>query len=132
MFRESLKLDGKRVNNFRRAGDYFYNEENLGQAEWCYARGFRLDRADASLALRLADVYRNTDRPRDAMNALDMCLREGCEEAAVAWEAAMCAADLEHHDSLLTYLVQFEMQEPDALWTNYCRASSLCDLDRLD
>jgi tetratricopeptide (TPR) repeat protein len=131
-FRESLDLDPGRARNFDRAGSYFMFMENLGEAERCFARGFRLNRKHAELAKQLADVYARTDRERDALTVLDMCLREGCEDPEVSWQAALTAFRLDKHESTLTYLDHYEQQEPETPWLNYYRAAALLELDRLD
>ena len=121
LFRKSMELDPTKARNFLRAGNHFANQENNGEAERCFARAFRLDRTDGNIVRRLADLYNNTDRPRDALNVLDVCLREGSEDAQVAFDAAMLAFRLKQYDATLTYLDKFEQLAGDNLWTNYYR-----------
>ena len=121
LFRKSMELDPTKARNFLRAGNHFANQDNNGEAERCFARAFRLDRTDGNIVRRLADLYNNTDRPRDALNVLDVCLREGSEDAQVAFDAAMLAFRLKQYDATLTYLDKFEQLAGDNLWTNYYR-----------
>ncbi len=130
LFRESLELDTDSPNNFARAGLYFLSRGKLGDAERCLARGFRLDRSSAILASSLAQVYAATDRPRDALAVLDMALREGCQDAELAWEAALRAIGLDQFDAALAYLDRLEAQSPDRPWVNHYRAFSLLELER--
>ncbi len=132
LFRQSLRLDPQNPGNFARAGAYYLDIEELGEAERCFSRGFRLARGSSFLALRLAEVYRRTDRPRDALAVLDMALREGCEDPGVAWDAMMTALNLDQFDSLLTYSNRFEEMEPGQPWTQYYRASALLELGELE
>ena len=129
-FRQSLDLNPNAADNFARAGTYYLTQENFSEAERCLARGFRLLRTSSHLALRLAEVYRRTDRPRDAVAALDMALREGSDDPDVAWEAALLAHHTEQYEAALTYLDRFDEWQPDAEWSNYYRASALLELDR--
>ncbi len=130
LFRQSLDLDPHDASNHARAGAYFLGEENYGEAERCLARGFRLERNNGFMAQRLAEVYTKTERPRDALAVLDLCLREGCDDAQVAWEAALAAFRLDQYDVQLTYLDKFEsMTEADA-WACYYRATALLELNR--
>jgi tetratricopeptide (TPR) repeat protein len=129
-FRQSLDLDPNAGDNFARAGTYYLTQENYGEAERCLARGFRLMRTSGHLALRLAEVYQRTDRPRDAVAVLDMALREGCNDPDVAWEAALNANHVEQYEAALTYLDRFDEWRPDEPWSNYYRASALLELDR--
>jgi tetratricopeptide (TPR) repeat protein len=129
MFRESLDLDANAPRNFSRAGTYFMFTENLGEAERCFARGSRLDRSDSNLALGLAEVYSRTDRMRDALAVLDMCVREGCEEPDVFWRAQLTAFQLGQYDAALAYLDRYEVLVPDQPWINYYRAASLLELE---
>jgi tetratricopeptide (TPR) repeat protein len=130
LLRQALDLDPEDAGNFARAGAYFLGEGNYGEAERCLARGFRLQRASSFLAARLAEVYNQTERPRDALAVLDLCLREGCEDAQVAWDATLAAFRLEQYDVMLTYLDRFEeMADADA-WACYYRATALLELDR--
>ncbi|MCA9081416.1 MAG: hypothetical protein KDA58_12705, partial [Planctomycetaceae bacterium] len=132
LFRKSLMLDPEKPRNFLRAAGFFEQVENLGEAERCYARAFRLDRTDAESALNLARIYRDTDRPRDALAALDLALREGCENADVAWEAALAAYGLEQFDSQLTYLDRHVALGENHVWVEYYRAWALLELGRYE
>ena len=128
-FRASLDLDPFHALSHFRAGVYYLGRENLGEAERCLARGFRLTNF-GPLAVRLAEVYNRTERPRDALMVLDTCLREGCEDPGVAWEASLSALNLNQHEPLLTYLDRFEQLQPGGQWVNYYRALGLLELGR--
>jgi tetratricopeptide (TPR) repeat protein len=130
LFRSSVDLDPEHVANFARAGLFHEGEGNLVEAERCLARGFRLARSNAWLALRLAQLYRQTERARDALAVLDMSLREGADDPEVAWQAAMTAQALEQYEVTLTYLDRVEELEPGRPWVNYYRASALLYLGR--
>jgi tetratricopeptide (TPR) repeat protein len=132
LFRQSLRLDPENVGNFARAGAFYLDMEDLGEAERCLSRGFRLARDSGFVALRLAEVYRRTDRPRDALAVLDMALREGCDDPGVAWDAAMTALNLDQFDSLLTYADRFEAMQPGEAWTQYYRATALLEMGELE
>jgi tetratricopeptide (TPR) repeat protein len=132
LLRQSLDLDTDDPMNHARAGAYYLGEESYGEAERCLARGFRLQRGNSFLALRLAEVYNKTERPRDALAVLDLCLREGCEDAQVAWEAALSAFSLEQYDVQLTYLDRFETMTQADAWACYYRATALLELGRAE
>ncbi|MBW3598811.1 MAG: hypothetical protein KY475_16235 [Planctomycetes bacterium] len=132
LLRQSLRLDPDDPANFARAGGYYLEIEELGEAERCLSRGFRLARDNGYLATRLAEVYRCTDRPRDALAVLDMALREGCDDPGVAWEAMMTALLLDQYDALLTYGDRFEAMQPGQQWTQYYRATALVELGELE
>ena len=121
LFRKSLELDATKPRNFLRAGDHFAAEDNQGEAERCFARAFRLDRVDGNIVRRLADLYSNTERPRDALHVLDLSLREGSSDAQVAFDAAMLAFRLKQYDATLTYLEKFDQLAGPSLWSNYYR-----------
>lgn len=129
-FRQSMDLDPNESDNFARAGVYYLDQENYGEAERCLARGFRLQRSSGHLAKKLAEVYSSTDRPRDAVAVLDMALREGCDDPDVAWEAALTAVRVEQFDAALTYLDRFDELRPDEPWSNHYRACALLELGR--
>jgi tetratricopeptide (TPR) repeat protein len=130
MFRESIDLDPFHARNHFRAGIWHLSQENFGEAERCLARGLRLERNFGPLALKLAEVYQRTDRPRDALMVLDTCLREGCDDPAVAWEAAVGAFGVDQFEPMLTYLDRHEQLQPGAPWINYYRACGLLELGR--
>lgn len=131
-FKRSLAPQVQRARNFARAGSFFLDEEDYGEAERCFSRAFRLDRTESSIVLPLADLYRQSDRPRDALAVLDLSLREGNDDAMVAWEAAMTALQLEQYDSVLTYLDKYlELGEPQA-WVHYYRGLALGRLGRFE
>ncbi len=122
LFRKSLDLDPDNASNHNRAANYYHKQGNLGEAERCLARAFRLKRNDGEFAMHLAEIYRTTDRPRDGLAVLDLCQREGCTEPQVAWTAALSAVMVKQYQSLLTYLDRFESLSPDQQWVGYYRA----------
>lgn len=119
MIRESLDLDPNHAGNFARAGAFFLQHDEMGEAERCYARSFRLDRTRSDVALRLADIYNETDRARDALAVLDLCLREGCDDPAVYWLAGQIAFDQEKYDWVLTYYTRLEEVWPEKPWVPF-------------
>lgn len=130
MFRLSLDLDPDDPGNHGRAAYFYYDQGNMGEAERCVARAFRLRRNDGDYALRLAEIYRDTDRPRDALAVLDLCLREGCDDAEVAWRAAIGALSNDQYESLLTYLDRYEALLPGQSWVGYYRAIGYLELGK--
>lgn len=130
LHRKAMELDPSRPRNFLRAGDHFMSLDNHGEAERCYARAFRLDRQDGNIVRRLSELYKGTDRPRDALHVLDLSLREGCEDAQAAFEAAMLAFRLQQYDATLTYLDKYESVAGDVAWTNYYR--SVCHYEQAE
>lgn len=131
-FRLSTSSQVQHAKNFLRAATFYADEGNSGEAERCYSRAFRLNRTDASIVLPLADLYRLSDRPRDALAVLDLSLREGNQDQAVAWEAAMTAVQLEQYDTVLTYIDKFlELGDAQA-WTHYYRAFAFFQLGRYE
>lgn len=132
MFRESLDLDVQGPRNFERAGDFFDAVGQTAEAERCYARGFRLDRTNPNLADKLARIYRQTDRERDALAVLDMAIREGGPDPQLLWDAGLLAHAIDRYDAALTYLDAFDQAVPNRPWTHYYRAASLLALDRAD
>jgi tetratricopeptide (TPR) repeat protein len=130
LFRRSLELDPNDASNFARAAAFFLSTEQMGEAEHCLARASRLDRSDGWVALRLASIYSQTDRARDALVILDLCLREGNTQPEVAWQAALTAHTLGQHEAMLTYLDRFETLEPGRPWVHYYRALGMLDLGR--
>jgi tetratricopeptide (TPR) repeat protein len=129
-FRASLDLDHEHAGNHQRAGDFHLADGRAGEAERCFARAFRLDRANGPLALRLADLYSDSDRPRDALAVLDMAIREGTSEAPVFWQAGVLALSLDQHDAAITYFSRFEELQPGQAWTNYYRALAQLEAKR--
>ncbi|HBE68906.1 MAG TPA: hypothetical protein DDW52_12230 [Planctomycetaceae bacterium] len=122
LIRKSLELSNVGPRSYMRAGDHFDAEGDRGEAERCYARGFRLQRSAGDIAVRLARVYRETDRPRDALYVLDLCLREGTEDPSVAWEAGVLAFSLQRYSVMHTYLEKFVQQAGPQPWVDYYHA----------
>jgi tetratricopeptide (TPR) repeat protein len=132
MFRESIDLDVQGPRNFERAGDFFDAVGQTAEAERCYARGFRLDRTNPNLADKLARIYRQTDRERDALAVLDMAIREGGPDPQLLWDAGLLAHAIERYDATLTYLDALDQAIPNRPWTHYYRGAALLALDRAD
>lgn len=132
LFQKSLALDPSNAGAHARAGAAFLANGRIDEAERMLARAFRLNRANGFVALRLANIYGQTDRARDALAVLDLALREGCDEAEVAWRASLAAFGLDQWEVMLTYLDRFEGLAPGETWTNYYRASGLMELGRVE
>ncbi len=132
MLRESLDLDPHHAGNFARAGAFFLQHGEMGEAERCYARSFRLDRSRSDVALRLADLYNETDRARDAMAVLDLCVREGCDDPAVYWQAGQIAFEQEKYDWVLTYYNRLEAIWPEKPWVPFFLAWALMESGKYD
>ena len=129
----ALSMDPNRVGNHLRAGEYFLAQQNEGEAERCLARAFRLDRTCVPAAMQLSEVYRQTDRFRDALEVLDICLRQGVEDPNLAMEATTMSLLVGHFESTLTYadqVCQYSEEHPE--WVDYYRAVALLELDRAD
>jgi tetratricopeptide (TPR) repeat protein len=129
-FRVSLELEPSHGRNFARAGDYYLSVNRPGEAERCFARAFRLDRSDAHLALRLSELYQQSDRPRDAVAVLDMAIREGASDPTLFWQAGILALSVDRYDSAVSYFVKFEELQPGEPWTQYYRALALLESNR--
>lgn len=127
-FKLSTSAKVQRAKNFARAAGFYFDEGNYGEAERCYSRAFRLDRTDSSIVLPLADLYRQSDRPRDALAVLDLSLREGNDDQMVAWEAAMTSLQLEQFDALNTYLDKFLELGETQTWAHYYKGLALLHL----
>lgn len=130
LFRNSLQLDANSAMNHCRAGEFFAMIDNLGEAERCFARGFRIDRTNSELVTNLARVYRMTERDRDALAVLDMAIRECCDDPTVLWQAALTACQLEQHQIALTYLDSYSENVHKQPWVEFYRAGCLLELDR--
>ncbi len=132
MIQESLDLDPHHAGNFARAGAFFLQHGELGEAERCYARSFRLDRTRSDVALRLADIYNESDRARDALAVLDLCLREGCQDPAVYWQAGQIAFEQEKYDWVLTYYNRLEDVWPEKPWVPFYLAWALMETGKYE
>jgi tetratricopeptide (TPR) repeat protein len=130
LFKASLEMDIRWPKNFGRAGCFYLELGRRGEAERCFAQGFRLDRSQPMLAGNLAHIYNDSDRPQDALAVLDLCIREGCQDPGIAWEAGITAMRVERYDSALTYFDFHESLAPGRLWTNYYRAWALLETKR--
>lgn len=119
LFRRSLDLDPERPNNFARAGQFYLTSGMTGDAERCFARAFRLDRANSMVACRLAEIYSSSERTQDALNVLDLCIREGTTDPQVFWSAAMTALAGGHYQLVVSYLERFEELQPGDQWVYY-------------
>ncbi|GEM_PF-1132289 len=133
MMRKSLDLKSDHPRHYYRAGVLFHVLDLQGDAEWCFARSFALDRSQAASALALAEVYRNSNRVEDALFVLDLCLREGqSRDSDVAWEAGLTAVRLERYAEAITYLALAEEWGADQPWLPYYYAWALLECKRLE
>ena len=130
LFRASMDLDPDSAFSHAQAGTFHLQQGNLSEAERCLSRACRLDRTASAPALQLAQVYSQTDRRRDGLAVLDMCLREGTQDPDVAWEAALYAYGLEQYEPVLTYLDRFDQWKPNSPWSGHYRAAALLELER--
>lgn len=127
LVRKSLQLDSSGVNNNFRAAEVFEYIDNLGEAERCYARAFKLDRSRADAALALAKIYSISDRNSDSHYVLDLCIREGGDSPELYFEAAMRAHNLGMYELLVSYLNTFLERYPPTQWVYYYLAIGLLE-----
>jgi tetratricopeptide (TPR) repeat protein len=130
LHQQALDLDPQNAENYARAGSFHFDHERYGDAERCLARSFRLNRQLGAAALRLAEVYARTERPKDSLAVLDLAIREGCDDPQLAWRAGLGAYALEQYPAMLTYFDRFEALAPDEPWVQHHRACALLELDR--
>ncbi len=130
LFRKAIQLQDAGPGTFLRAGDHYMAEQNYGEAERCYARSFRLKRDNGQAAIKLASLYRETDRLRDALHVLDVCIREGADIPQVAWEAGLTAFALKRYEVMLAYLDRYKDAVGSQLWVDYYRATGLLEQGR--
>lgn len=132
MFQRALSLNRDSISAHWLAGEHYLFHQQYGDAERCLARACRLDRKFSAPALLLADVYSQTDRPRDASAVLDLCLREGSDDPNVAWEALVKAISGQQYEAALTYADRFDELKPGEPWVNYYRAIAQLESNRTE
>ena len=130
LVRKSLQLDSSGVNNNYRAAEVFEYIHNMGEAERCYARAFKLDRSRADAAISLSRIYAITDRNTDAHYVLDLCIREGGDSLELYFEAAMRAHSLGMYELLVSYLNTFLERYPPVPWVYYYLAIGLLETNK--
>lgn len=132
LFNRSLELEKNGPLTYTRAGAFFLERGEFGQAEKCFARGFKLDRTNPEIVLSLAEVYEMTQRERDALHVVDLSLREGCASSDVCWRAMQLALMLRRFEALLTYVDTYhELVEPGSP-SHFFRGIALLNLERTE
>ena len=133
MFHKSLELSPRYPRHFLRAAQFYRFAGHHGEAEWCLARSFALDRSNPVAALALADMYSENDRDEDALAVLDLCLREGqVEDSEVAWNAGLTAFRLGRFPDAETYFNHAAQWGCQEVWLFYYRAWTLLELKKVD
>ncbi len=133
MFRKSLELSPGHPRHFLRAAQFYRFAGHHGEAEWCLARSFALDRSNPVAAIALADMYSENDRDEDALAVLDLCLREGqVEDSEVAWNAGLTAFRLGRFSDAETYFNHAAHWGCQEVWLFYYRAWTLLELKKVD
>lgn len=132
LYRRALDLDIERPDAYFNAGVFYVSVGKVGEAERCYARACRLARAWPPPALCLAEVYRQGDRPSDALQVLDLAVRHGCRDPQVVWEAGLAAFGLERWELTASFFELYEELQPDSRWGGYYRSVALLNLARWD
>ncbi len=132
LFRQAMDSASDQPGAFARAGLFYLNNDNEGEAERCLARAFRLDRANAFVAIQLSDLFGRTDRATDGLTVLDLCLREGTVDPEVLWKAGLSATSLGKYESALTYLTKLSELEPERRWVEYYRSIALLSLNEYE
>ena len=133
MFRKSLELPPVRPEHFWRVAQFYRFIGRHGEAEWCLAHSFALDRKNPVVAVALADIYSENERDEDALAVLDLCLREGqVEDCDVAWNAGLAAFRLRRFADAETYFNHAAQWGTDEVWLYYYRAWTLLELGKVD
>lgn len=106
---------------------------DMSEAERCFARACRLDRTFPASALALARVYDESDRPSDAVDVLDLAIRNGCHDPQLVWEASLSAFNTSRWEPCLSYLELFlALEGADPEFAHYYRAQCLFELGQPD
>jgi hypothetical protein len=133
MFRKSLELPPIYSDHFFRAAQFYHFIGRQGEAEWCLAHSFALDRKNPLVAVALADIYSGNERDEDALAVLDLCLREGqVEDCDVAWNAGLAAFRLRRFADAETYFNHAAQWGTEEVWLFYYRAWTLLELRKVE
>ncbi|MFM7925524.1 MAG: tetratricopeptide repeat protein, partial [Planctomycetaceae bacterium] len=132
LHRRAMELSPEKPRVFLRAGQHFQAQFEYCEAERCLARAFRLDRRDGAIARNLSELYRATDRPKDALHVLDLSLREGSQDQQAAFDAGMLAFREGQYQASLTFLERYESQAGVVAWVNYYRSVCYFELGHYD
>lgn len=132
MFETSLPLVPDGARSFFRAGLFHLYHDELGEAERCLARAFRLSRQDSGIAVTLSQFYTTSEREADGLAVLDMCMRAGCREPEVLLRAALLAEALEKHSEQSLYLKTLIQTTGGDATIDAMLASCLIDLGEWD
>jgi tetratricopeptide (TPR) repeat protein len=133
LFRRAMELAPDRATAFGRAGLFFLHQGDDAEAERCLVRAFALDPTSGFIARELADLYGHTDRPTDALDVLDRCVRASSPDAVdpeVLWKAGLSATSLGRSADAVGYLSQLERLQPGRRWVAYYRAIGLLETGR--
>ncbi|QDU84161.1 hypothetical protein Pla163_12660 [Planctomycetes bacterium Pla163] len=118
-FDRSVELAPDDVGVRARAASWFLDRGDEDRAERLLARAARLDRSDAWVTLRLAELYGRSGRSTDALAVLDLALRSGNDDPDVLWAAVGRAAGLAEHQALVSYVRRYAEHTPDSQWVPY-------------
>ena len=110
-------------------GQWYQAEGHDGKAEQALARAFRIDRTDSEAAMALAGMYRQQERPRDALAALD---RSGSPDPDILWEAGLAAWTLDKFEPAVTYFAALTEADPERRWSRYYLAIASLELGQTE
>ncbi len=132
LFERAMALAPDEDEPFGRAGLRHVRRNHPEKAERPLARSARLNRYQVSVVISLAGIYEESGRAGDALELIDLSIRDGCDEPELLWEGALLAPTLGRDQLALSYLDRYGEQRPDAPWVNYYRAKALLALGRFD
>lgn len=132
LFERAMALAPDEHEPFGRAGLRHVRQGQPEKAERPLARSARLNRQQVSVVTSLAGIYEESGRAGDALELIDLSIRDGCDEPDLLWEGAMLAPTLGQDQLALSYLDRYREQRPDAPWVNYYRAKAFLSLERFD
>lgn len=132
LFERAMALSPDDHEPFGRAGLRHVRQGEPEKAERPLARSARLNRHLVPVVLALAEIYQESSRDGDALELIDLSVRDGCDDPELLWEGAMLAPVLGRDQLGLSYLDRYREQRPGTPWLHYYRAKALLALERFD
>ena len=86
MVSKAFEFDPNRVGVATTAGLIYRTHENSREAQRYFTRACQLDRLNDYATVSLAELYKEGDRPKDAIATIDVYLRAGGRHPGLLWE----------------------------------------------
>ncbi len=127
---KAFEMEPNRTGIATIAGRIFREHGKSRESQRYFSRATQIDRLNDFATISLAELYEESDRPKDAMATIELYTRAGGRHPGLLWNAMQIAFRNEMPDEFLRYYSTYTSIQPPYPMLDAQRIGALCRLER--